>query len=531
MTQKSCLKIAVILLLVVLLVGTGIFVRRERLAISHTLFLWTGETEFPQQIKGMTDLTADMLRPKPKTEDLTPVRYADVNPFGVNTFLEQEADPAKRERTVRMIADAGFHWIRQEFPWEDIEISGKGDFWDHKWNHSAWDKYDQIVDLAHKYHLGIIVRLSNPPAWSRAGGNSVGTYAPPDDFDDFGDFVATVVARYKGRVRYYQIWNEPNIYPEWGNRPVSPEEYTRLLCTAYHRAKEVDPNVVIIAGALASTIELGPRNMNDFIFLQRMYDAGARKCFDIMAMQGYGLWSGPTDRRMYPMITNFSRPRYIRDIMVKNGDASKAIWISEMNWDAVPDSVPDKRFGQVTPEQQARYVPMAYERIQRNWPWIGVVNLWYFKRATDQWEREQKPEAYFRMVAPDFTPQPVYRSMKEYMHRQPVVYYGHHQETHWALRWEGDWRRESVKGAEFGKAQVVGNAGGSLNFVFEGHGLAFRILRASRVSVTVDGKARDLPVPGNGFLRVTNGLPGGRHRAALKLAQPGAAVDAVIVYR
>ncbi len=300
----------------------------ERQAISHALFLWTGETEFPQQIKGLTDLTADMLRPRPQTDDLAPVRYADVNPFGVNTFLEQEADPAKRELAVKMIADAGFHWIRQEFPWEDIEISGKGDFWDHKWNHSAWDKYDQIVDLAEKHHLELIVRLSNPPAWSRAGGDAVGTYAPPDDYNDFGDFVATVVKRYKGRIHYYQIWNEPNIYPEWGNRPVNPEEYTQLLCTAYKRAKEADPNVVIIAGALASTIELGPRDMNDFVFLQRMYNAGAKNCFDIMAMQGYGLWSGPTDRRMYPRVINFSRPRYIRDIIVKNGDADKAIWIS-----------------------------------------------------------------------------------------------------------------------------------------------------------------------------------------------------------
>jgi hypothetical protein len=515
------------ILLLMLLLAVALM---EREPVSHLLFLWTGETELPQQIKGVTDLTADMLRPKPETEDLVPVRYADVNPFGVNTFLEQEADPAKRERAVRMIADAGFHWIRQEFPWEDIEISGKGDFWDHKWNHSAWDKYDQIVGLAEKYHLELIVRLSNPPAWSRAGGDSVGTYAPPDDYDDFGDFVATVVRRYKGRIRYYQIWNEPNIYPEWGNRPVNPEEYTRLLCTAYRRAKEADPDVVIIAGALASTIELGPRDMNDFLFLQRMYDAGAKNCFDVMAMQGYGLWSGPTDRRMYPRVINFSRPRYIRDIMVKNGDADKAIWISEMNWNAVPDSVPDKRFGQVTPEEQARYVPAAYERIRDDGPWIGVVNFWYFKRATDRWEREQKPEAYFRMVTPDFTPQPVYWSMKEYMHRSPVVHYGHHQETLWALRWVGDWHREDVDSAEFGKARVAGRAGDELIFDFDGRGLALRILGTDRVSVEVDGKRKEFAVDG-GLLRVSKGLKKGDHHVVLTAERVGTAVDAVIVYR
>ena len=168
-----------------------------------------------------------------------------------------------------------------------------------------------------------------------------------------------LVSRYKGRIRYYQLWNEPNIYPEWGNYPISPEDYTRLLKIGATRAREADPNAVIIAGALASTIALQPdaappnNALNDLLFLQRMYDAGAAPYFDIMAMQAYGLWSGPTDRRMQPRVMNFGRPQFVRDLMVANGDANKPIWISEMAWNAVPDEVADKRFGQVSPEQQA----------------------------------------------------------------------------------------------------------------------------------------------------------------------------------
>jgi tripartite-type tricarboxylate transporter receptor subunit TctC len=47
--------------------------------------------------------------------------------------------------------------------------------------------------------------------------------------------------------------------------------------------------------------------LNDLLFLQRMYDAGAAPYFDVMAMQDYGLWSGPSDRRMHPRVMNFSR--------------------------------------------------------------------------------------------------------------------------------------------------------------------------------------------------------------------------------
>lgn len=386
-------------------------------------WLWqhTGEEEFFAQIKGLTDLLSDQLRPRLDLQPEAVTSHANVNPFGVNTFLEQEVDPAKRAQLIQMAREAGFHWLRQEFPWQDIEIHGKGDFEDrrHEPHRLAWEKYDQIVEMAESQGLELIVRLSTPPAWSRAQGEEMGTFAPPDNVQDFADYVSAVVSRYKGRIRYYQLWNEPNIYPEWGHYPIDPEAYVELLKAGAEAARAADPNVVIIAGALAATIDLQPnatpnqQSLSDLIFLQRMYDAGAAPYFDIMAVQGYGLWSGPTDTRMHPRVLNISHHLFIRDLMVKNGDAHKPIWISEMNWNAAPEGV-EPRYGRVTPEQQARYLPLAYQRVLDKWPWIGVANAWYLKRATDQWEQEQRPEAYFRLLAPDFTPQPVYFAMQEY---------------------------------------------------------------------------------------------------------------------
>lgn len=386
-------------------------------------WLWnqTGERDLLPQIKGLTDLAGGLLRPQVDLASAAATEYAGVDPFGINVFLEQEVEPAKREQAVKMVADAGFHWLRQEFPWEDIEIHGKGDFEDrrHEPHRSAWEKYDHIVSLSEQYNLELIVRLSNPPAWTRSVNDEFSTYAPPDDYGDYADFVRSVAGRYRGRIRYYQIWNEPNINPEWGNAPVSPEDYTELLKAGATAVREADPEAVIIAGALAATIDLdgtlvARHNFNDLLFLQRMYDAGAAPYFDIMAVQGYGLWSGPTDRRMHPRVMNFGRPQYIRDLMVANGDAHKPIWISEMNWNVAPEDV-EPRYGRVSPAQQAEYLPLAYERIRRQWPWLGVANVWYLKRATDAWEQERKPEAYFRLLAPDFTPQPAYDSLRRYI--------------------------------------------------------------------------------------------------------------------
>ncbi len=380
----------------------------------------TGEEDWLAQAKGVAEYASNLIRPQPQVGADVPVQYTDVVPFGINTFLEQEVEVAKRERSLQMIRDAGFRWIRQEFPWEDIEIHGKGDLQDRRWQpyRSAWDKYDNIVALAAKYGLQIICRLDNPPAWSRADGNARGTLIPPDDYADFGDYVYAVVSRYRGQIRFYQIWNEPNLVREWGQ--VSARDYVELLRIAYTRAKEADPDCVILAGALAATIELNAnelgKGINDFIYLQQMYDAGAAPFFDILSMQGYGLYSGPTDRRMRPRVLNFSRPLYIREIMVRNGDAHKPVWISELDWSPVPEHIAPV-YGQYDEATRARYVVEAYERMRQEWPWMGVACFWFFKRADDS-ERDQ-PSYYFRMVEPDFTALPVYEAMRAYTASRP----------------------------------------------------------------------------------------------------------------
>lgn len=470
--------------------------------------------------------------------------HAGVNPFGINVFLNQEVEVEKRDRSLQMISDAGFAWIRQEFPWEDIEIHGKGDFVDRRNDLdgdgevdsiNAWAKYDNIVDLANAHDLDVIARLSNPPAWTRALTNTVGTYAPPDDLSDWGDYVHAVVSRYEGRIRYYQLWNEPNVYPEWGEQPVDPEGYTRLLCEGYRRAKEADPNAVIISGALAPTVDLHPRpapgrGMSDFVFLQRMYDAGAAECFDILSVNDYMLWSGPTDRRLRPLNINFSRPRYIRDIMVANGDGDKSIWIGEMNANAAPNDpeIADVgAYGQVTLEEQARYAPLAYERMMEEWPWVGVANFWFFKRPDDR-ERNQAMY-YFRMVEPDFTPMPVYGAMKTYAtDLSPTLHLGTHQESHWALEYGGEWTLGGGSGVE--GCRRARQAGAALRFTFEGAVLTLVPgPTGGEVDVRIDGGASRRVLLEGEPVELLRGWRNKRHEVVLTSVDGEPSVDALIV--
>ena len=516
------------------------------------MFAWTGEDDLLPQLRGMGQLAANALHPSPNTAPDAPVAHAGVNPFGINVFLEQEVEESKRERALQMVSDAGFHWIRQEFPWEDIEIHGKRDFEDrrHEPYRSAWEKYDHIVALANKYDLEVIARLSNPPAWTRALTDTIGTRAPPDDLTDWGDYVYTVVSRYRGQARYYQLWNEPNIYPEWGERPVDPEGYTQLLCEGYRRAKDADPDAVILSGALAPTVSFHPGpgpalGLSEFVFLQRMYDAGAAECFDILTVNDYMLWSGPTDHRLQPLNINFYRPAYVRDIMVANGDAAKPIWISEMNSNAVPNDPNIEgwgSYGQVTLEQQARYATLAYQRAMEEWPWVGVVNFWFFKRASDA-ERNQS-WYYFRMVEPDFTPLPVYDAMRQYTTElTPLLTVGVHQEDHWALTYEGDWERVSEEASQRGSesagkrgAAALGDyrrtttPGAALHLVYEGGSLALVPGPGrGRVEVRVDGGAAKVVVLDGRPVRLIDDLQSRHHEVTLTAVAGEVGVDALVI--
>lgn len=535
-------KVLSVVLGLLLLVALALFSLQG--AISDTLRNWTGEQQLVEQVKGLGALLLIKLEdPTLDVEPYVPIPYTGMNPYGINTFLEQEVEDWKIHRTLRVLKDAGFKWIRQEFPWEDIEIERKGVFRDRRQGRdiSSWDKYDHIVDLAEEYGIEIIARLDNPPAWSRAAGNEAGTLAPPDDYADYGDFVYAVVSRYKGRIKYYQIWNEPNIYPEWGEGPVDPEAYTELLQVGYTRAKEGDPGAVILCAGLAPTTEVTPENLADLLFLQRMYDAGAKDYFDIMSVQGYGLWNGPTDRRVHPDRANFSRVLLIREMMIQNGDVHKPIWASEVGWNALPrDFEGFPYYGRVSEELQAEYSAQAYQRAQVEWPWMGVMSYWFFKRPSDR----EKDQAfyYFRMMEPNFYPHPVYDAVKKQATSPPILGLGYHQQDHWALRYEGAWRDVTDERAVLGGYRVSEQVGDSLSFTFWGTDLDLVLVPDSAcgwLEITLDGRRLKLDLDSSRTeyqveVPVARGLAQGQHQVHLRVAEgpqgsSWVAIDGLIV--
>ncbi len=482
--------------------------------------------------------------PAPAAPRLIP--DTDVNPYGANFFLDREVEDWKRDRTVRMAKEAGIVWAKQQFSWEEIEKTK---------NHFDWDKTDQIGAVFEKYGLQIIARLDRPPAWAHADKSIA--QAPPDNLNDYGDFIDAFVRRYRGRIHYIQVWNEPNIFPEWGNRPVDPAGYAALLQVAYTRAKNADPNIRILSAPLAITTpgELWApgsnqyRAMDDLVYLDALYKAGAKEYFDILSANAFGLRATPEDPPD-PNRLNFSRVALARQVMESYGDNNKAVWINEYGWNASPPDFSDDKliWGRVTEQQQADYTVRGIADARANWPWLGVFNIWYFRQVGNLTPDES--DYYFRMVDVDFTPRLVYKAIKDVATAPIIARPGLYQETDPAVCLTGGWQPRLDINDSAGREMVTRSPGATASMQFWGDGLDLVVRRGpdeGRAWVMLDGQpVQTLPLDTNHHsyvelsspkdeyqvrVPVARDLVRGNHTVELVVGQSGeVALDAIAIY-
>ena len=419
------------------------------------------------------------------------VPNTDLNPYGASFFLHLEAEQWKIDKTLQMAAEGGLGWVKQQFPWESLEKSS-GRFWDDRYNVSTWEKFDYIVDKATQNGLQVIARLDRPPDWARAPGTT--PLSPPQDFTSYGRFVGEVAKHYRGRIHYYQIWNEPNLTEEWGGRPVDPKTYVELLKVAYRAIKEADPSAYVLSAPLAQTVERNQAHLSDVVFLEEMYRAGGKPFFDILFANAYGFNLPPEDPPNANTL-NFSRVLLLREVMERNGDADKPVWFNEFGWNASPPDMMAERllWGRVSEQQQADYTVRAIQAARRDWPWAGVFNVWFFRQSGQQYQWDDS-QYYFRMVDIGFTPRLVFRSVRDATASLKTAGPGRYQETNPALVVQSGWDYGHDERADAEGYLVTERTGDTATITFYGGSLSLIVYtgpECGRLYVTLDGNGVD----------------------------------------
>jgi hypothetical protein len=315
---------------------------------------------------------------------------------GVHTRLTDEVEEWKIKRSLQLVREMGASWIVEFFPWAYYQGSD-GDI--------AWEHPDQVVSHANAQGLTVIARLGLTPDWARPPDTPL-TYLDADAYDDFAAFAAAFAARYQGQVDYLIIGNEPNLSYEWGYRPATAVDYVELLKTVYPAVKAANPEIKILAGALAPTLEPegSPWGLNDLTYLQQLYTAGAAPYFDGLAVHAYGL-TFPALADPDPDILNFRRIELVRQVMEEAGDADKKIYVTETGWNDHP-----RWTMSVRPAQRIQYTLQALRFAEENWPYVEMMGLWAFRFPAPT----KSYMDYFTLVTPEFVTKLLYEALRAY---------------------------------------------------------------------------------------------------------------------
>ena len=201
--------------------------------------------------------------------------------YGIQAHIDGDL-----ENIFNHINALGFNWVKQQVEWFRYNPApGQYD----------WGHLDRIVDTANAHGVNVLFSVVKAPGWARPAGDT--DEGPPSDPATYGTFMREMAARYKGRVRAYEIWNEQNLYYEWGGRggKLNAGRYVQLLAAAYNAIKSVDPGAVVVSGALTPTgLTDWDIAVDDALYLEEMYKAGLARYCDAVGAHPSG-YNNPPD--------------------------------------------------------------------------------------------------------------------------------------------------------------------------------------------------------------------------------------------
>lgn len=146
---------------------------------------------------------------------------------------------------------------------------------------------DRFIRLVKKYNMEPQVLLCYNAKWSatpkqqKSKDSRDWKFAPPK-LDRWEKYVGKAVQRYKNDVRYWEVWNEADLWNFWqGNT----QQYIDLLKVSYKTIHKYDPEAKVMTSGFATlTPHPGRRHIN----LQREVLNKAYDSFDIHAFHQHG---------------------------------------------------------------------------------------------------------------------------------------------------------------------------------------------------------------------------------------------------
>jgi hypothetical protein len=358
---------------------------------------------------------------EPAAAEGAPVAVAAPAPSGYRGFgygIQAHMMDQDLNQVFSMINGMGFNWVKQQVEWYRIE-PGKGQY--------NWGALDAIVNTANAHGVNVLFSVVKAPAWARPGNTNWSVEGPPANPQDFGDFMAAMAGRYRGRVRAYEIWNEQNLWYEWGGEPIDAKRYVQLLAAAYRGVKGADPGALVISGAPTPTGVTSNIAVDDALYLEQMYQAGLRAYSDGIGVHpsGYnnppnasaGSWNDPSAPSFKGHRSFFFRDTLwtYYSIMQRYGDGGKKLWPTEFGWASVEGLGvgPAEGYGYAgdnSAGEQAQYLVQAFQ-LARSWGFVGPMFVWNLNFAPVSGPADEK--AAFGVLDAGWGARPAYNALRD----------------------------------------------------------------------------------------------------------------------
>lgn len=340
---------------------------------------------------------------------------------------------AGRARAMQMTDLMDFTWMKQQIRWGDT-----GDPIEKQKGNRQWSSVDAIVDEAERQGISLLFSVLAAPDWARGPNADLNVVGPPADPATYADLVGELAERYcESSLKAIEVWNEQNLHYEWGNLPLDPAHYMRLLKASSAEIRRRCPSMYIVSGALtpaanngAPTSRGGTRAKDDLEYLKSMLQQGLLDYVDAVGAHPSGFNVPPTVdwRNACTAIQTFGnsfngacdnphRSWSFRSTMLSyrtavdqyDRDRTKPIWPTEFGWAAggryhdAYGYADDNSY-----DEQAAWTVQAYQQM-KEWGWVAAPILWNLNfRVVD----DKSEQAQWGIVHPDWSPLPAYTALK-----------------------------------------------------------------------------------------------------------------------
>jgi hypothetical protein len=345
----------------------------------------TPEPEEEEEAPAAAAVPAQEEAPAPAPAAAAPPPAASVNvPFGYGIQVDPRGNTPGN---IGSIQGMGFNWVKFQMAWKDAEPSPGG---------YSWGFWDEVIGAYAANGIQVMLSIPKAPDWARPPDDDRSVEGPPQDPAKYAEFVGRVADRYRGKAQAIEVWNEQNLWYEAGGMGrINAASYTQLLQLSYGAIKSVNPDMIVISGAMTPAGNVGGAAVDDIDYLNQMYANGAKGYFDVLGAHPSGFlcpalsdWQTvtPEEASADPAHGTFTNRHHswcfrgtmegYRNVMVANGDGGKGISPTEFGWAVTGNPQPGYEYATSnTLEEQAKWIVDSYQWSKQQ-GWVGPMFLW-----------------------------------------------------------------------------------------------------------------------------------------------------------